>query len=201
MHDWNEANCELAGEIRGLLERTGVQLVCAESCTAGLVAATLGKWPGISGWLCGSLVVYQTDIKHQWLGIDESLLNDPSIGPVSKEVTRQLTRKALEKTPPATWSVAVTGHLGPGAPTELDGVVFIALAQRKSKAGAAASGEWELIAEEKFELKQLEQPLVRGATDGVQDTTLGRKLRETRMLRAVWHVLNLLRDSLQKVNC
>ncbi len=201
MHDWNEANTELAGEIRGLLERTGVQLVCAESCTAGLVAVTLGKWPGISGWLCGSFVVYQTDIKHHWLGIDESLLNDPNIGPVSKEVTRQLTCKALEKTPPATWCVAVTGHLGPGAPAELDGVVFIALAQRKRSEDTVARGEWELIAEEKVAMRELEQPLVRGATDVVQDTTLGRKRRETRMLRAVWHVLSLLRDSLKNLNC
>lgn len=187
-----ELNTRLAGEIRELLERTDEQLVCAESCTAGLVAATLAKWPGISSWLCGSLVVYQTDIKHQWLGIETNLLNDPSIGPVSKLVTGLLSMKALEKTPQATLSVAVTGHLGPGAPEELDGCVFVALAQRSADGSLLGSERSQIVAEQMFRLKDAEGDLVTPSTD-----YSGRQLREDRMFRAVSHVLMVVADFLK----
>jgi nicotinamide-nucleotide amidase len=187
-----ELNTRLAGEIRELLESTDERLVCAESCTAGLVAATLAKWPGISSWLCGSLVVYQTDIKHQWLGIEPDLLNDPSIGPVSKPVTGLLSIKALEKTPQATLSVAVTGHLGPGAPEELDGCVFVALAQRSADGSLLGSERSQIVVEQMFRLKDAEGDLVTPSTD-----YSGRQLREDRMLRAVSHVLMVVCDFLK----
>lgn len=194
MASLEEVNSHLAGEIRQLLELTGDQLVCVESCTAGLVAATLAKWPGISSWLCGSLVVYQTDIKYQWLGISPALLHDPSIGPVSKQVTERLALEVLEKTPPATISVAVTGHLGPGAPEALDGFVFIALAQRKNR-GAVEGDSSQVVTERLFRLKDSESALNIPVAN-----MSGRELREQRMLRAVSHVLTVLRDFLLQIS-
>ena len=186
-----EVNTQLAGEVRQLLESTGEQLVCAESCTAGLVAATLAKWPGISNWLCGSFVVYQTDIKHQWLGIASELLHDPSVGPVSKLVTASLAKEALEKTPSATVSVAVTGHLGPGAPELLDGFVFIALAKRRTEASGLGNDTSCVVNDRLVRLKDIEL---------VAEPTLqrysGQELRERRMLRAVAYVLEILREFL-----
>ena len=70
----------------------------AESCTGGLVAATLAQIPGISEHLCGSAVVYRAPTKSAWLGIDQRLLDDPAIGPVSAEVTRALALAVLERT-------------------------------------------------------------------------------------------------------
>ncbi|MCA9159342.1 MAG: CinA family protein, partial [Planctomycetales bacterium] len=74
---------ELAISLRDLLASEQCRLVLVESCTAGRVAATLGELPGISQWLCGSLVVYRNASKSAWLGVPDSLLDDPQQGPVS----------------------------------------------------------------------------------------------------------------------
>lgn len=119
-----------AADVARLLRLRGRRLVLAESCTGGLVAAMLAGIPGVSEHLCGSAVVYRTATKSAWLGIDPRLLDDPAIGPVSAEVTRELVLAVLEQTPEADCSAAVTGHLGPNAPGDLDGVVHIAVAVR-----------------------------------------------------------------------
>ncbi len=113
------------------LARHQQRLVLAESCTAGNVAGALATIPGISNWLCGSFVVYRNDSKHQWLGIDQQLLDDPNIGPVSSQVTERLAAAALAHTPEATLAAAVTGHIGPGSPPHLDGRAFVSLRNRQ----------------------------------------------------------------------
>lgn len=125
---------DAAVRITELLRRSGRRLVLAESCTGGLVAATLAQVPGISESLCGSAVVYRNATKSAWLGIEPALLDDPRIGPVSAEVTRGLALAVLERTPEADLSAAVTGHLGPNAPPDLDGVVYVAVAVRDAPA-------------------------------------------------------------------
>ena len=116
--------------LRDRLQDRGDRLVLAESCTAGLVAAELGKIPGISDILCGSMVVYRTATKAAWLGIPSLILQDPTLGPVSAEVTVALAQAVLEKTPEATIAGAITGHLGPESPPMLDGQLFLAFARR-----------------------------------------------------------------------
>jgi nicotinamide mononucleotide (NMN) deamidase PncC len=74
------------------------------------------------------MVVYRNRTKSDYLGIPEALLDQP--GPVSPEVTELLARAVLEKTPEADVAVAVTGHLGPQAPPELDGRAFVSLVWR-----------------------------------------------------------------------
>lgn len=120
----------LAQRVRDGLAAQQSRLVLAESCTAGSVAAALAIVPGISAWLCGSFVVYRNESKTQWLGIPRELLDDPQIGPVSAQVTRLLAVRALAATPEADQAAAVTGHIGPGCPSEMDGQVFFCLAQR-----------------------------------------------------------------------
>lgn len=115
------------------LRRFEHRLVLAESCTAGLVAAELGGIPGVSNCLCGSLVVYRNDSKIRWAGIEPSVLEDPDIGPVSDLVTIALAESALQRTPEATLAGAITGHLGPGSPEHLDGIVYCAIAVRSDQ--------------------------------------------------------------------
>ncbi len=112
-----------------LLSQPEEKVVLAESCTAGLVAATLARVPGISQSLCGSLVTYREASKMAWLGVEPGLLREHTA--VSEQVTAAMVLGALARTPEATWSAAVTGHLGPGAPPELDGQIFIAVARRQ----------------------------------------------------------------------
>lgn len=105
-----------------------VHVVFAESCTAGLVSARLAMTPGISAFHCGSAVTYREETKQAWLDVSAEDLKQHTA--VSEPVARQMAVGALKITPEAKWSAAVTGHLGPGAPEGLDGVVFVALAER-----------------------------------------------------------------------
>lgn len=120
----------VANRIAALLKTTKTRVVFAESCTAGLISATLGRVPGISEYHCGSAVVYRLDTKSRWLGIDPALLVEPGPGPVSDVVARLMAVGVLERTPEATFSAAITGHLGPNAPSHQDGLVFIGVAHR-----------------------------------------------------------------------
>jgi len=117
-------------ELRDTLQQANHRLVLAESCTAGGVAAEMGQIPGISNLLCGSMVIYRNETKAQWLNIPRLWLDDPSLGPVSDRVTRALAQSVLEHTPEATVGAAITGHLGPGAPSGLDGSLYCAAVHR-----------------------------------------------------------------------
>ena len=120
----------LAVHVADLLKQSKARIVFAESCTAGLVSATLARVPGISEFHCGSAVVYRLATKTRWLGISEQLLNDP--GPVSDEVARAMAEGVLTRTPEADLAVSITGHLGPNAPTDQDGLIFVGFARRTS---------------------------------------------------------------------
>lgn len=124
---------ELAGALAAKLKQRKAMIVFAESCTGGLASGELTKIPGISAHHCGSMVVYRETTKQQYLGVSAKLLIEK--GAVSEEVAQAMALGVLEKTPEATISAAVTGHLGPDAPKELDGVVYLACALRgKGKA-------------------------------------------------------------------
>jgi PncC family amidohydrolase len=47
----------------------GRRVACAESCTAGRVAAELAAVGDAADWLIGSIVAYQTAVKRQLLGV------------------------------------------------------------------------------------------------------------------------------------
>jgi len=125
---------DLAQQVFERLKRQNKKVVLAESCTGGLASAVLTRIPGISEFHCGSAVVYQVARKAAWIGIPEALLINP--GPVSREVAAEMAVGVLRITPQADISAAVTGHLGPGAPPDQDGLVYLAFA-RRTKTGAA----------------------------------------------------------------
>ncbi len=122
-----------AARLSELLEQTQTRIVFAESCTGGLVAASLAGIAGISRWFCGSAVTYQEQTKVDWLTISLTDLRNHSA--VSPEVTLAMATAVLRKTTAADVAVAVTGHLGPGALSELDGVIFISTVRRGPSGG------------------------------------------------------------------
>jgi nicotinamide-nucleotide amidase len=125
------AIAEQAQRVADLLATRQMKVATAESCTGGLVAGALTAVPGISAWLCGGVVVYRNETKHALLGIANELLADP--GPVSEPVARLMAERVLAIVPEADASIAITGHLGPHAPAELDGVVWLAVGLRKGE--------------------------------------------------------------------
>ena len=119
---------DLIQSVSDRIRATNIPVVFAESCTAGLISACLARVPGISEFLCGSAVVYQLATKTEWLGIRPEILEHE--GAVSEKVAIQMAVGVLERTPAAMIAASVTGHLGPGAPPEQDGLIYVAIAMR-----------------------------------------------------------------------
>ncbi len=117
-----------ATKLAATLKHLNKKVVLAESCSGGRAAALLTLEPGISAHFCGSAVTYQEPVKSAWLGVDAELIEAHTAE--SPETTLAMAIGILQRTDDADWSVAVTGHFGPGAPPEKDGVIFVATAQR-----------------------------------------------------------------------
>jgi PncC family amidohydrolase len=135
--------------VQVLKAETENKVVFAESCTAGLVAATLARTPGISEFLCGSVVVYRESAKQAFLNINPETLAEYT--DVSSQVSEQMAVNALGTLQEANWSASITGHLGPGVPSDLDGKVFIAIAKRDGKVKQIASRSIELSSKGRIE--------------------------------------------------
>ncbi len=117
-----------AESLASVLIARNKRIVFAESCTAGLVSATLARTPGISVHHCGSAVTYRERTKHDWLGVTKDDLE--KFTAVSEPVARQMAIGVLDRTLEADFAASVTGHLGPDAPRDFDGVVYISVARR-----------------------------------------------------------------------
>ncbi|MGW2522088.1 CinA family protein [Streptomyces sp. NPDC001617] len=114
-----------AADVVRLLTVKGQTLAVAESLTGGLVAAEITTVPGASKAFRGSVTAYATELKHELLGVDATLLAER--GAVDPQVAAQMAagvRKALG----ADWGLATTGVAGPdpqdGQPV---GTVFVAV--------------------------------------------------------------------------
>ena len=156
-----------------LLQRSGQRIVFAESCTAGLVAAALARFPGVSEYLCGSAVTYRDATKARWLSVPRDLLDAPDIGAVSAQVAEAMCHGVLNATPEADVAASVTGHLGPHSPPGLDGVVFTGLLFRG--AGSARISRLELPGGSKDETQQRRdrqllaaEKLIRSVADAIE---------------------------------
>ena len=105
----------------------GQTLVTAESCTGGLVGATLTELPGSSAWFLGGVIAYANSLKINLLGVPPELLEVH--GAVSPETARAMANGARSRTG-ADFSVALTGIAGPdgGTPDKPVGLVYIAVA-------------------------------------------------------------------------
>ncbi|MER5756588.1 CinA family protein [Streptomyces sp. NPDC002088] len=133
-----------AAEVVRLLTVRGETLAVAESLTGGLVAAEITAAPGASKAFRGSVTAYATELKHELLGVDATLLAER--GAVDPQVAAQMAagvRKALG----ADWGLATTGVAGPeaqdGKPV---GTVFVALeGPFGGHSGSAGGGKVEAL--------------------------------------------------------
>lgn len=92
------------------LKQEKLTIVTAESCTAGLIAASLSLADGAGDVLHGGFVTYTKANKIAALGVDEELLARE--GSVTAQVVRQLASGALARSP-ADLALSVSGVLGP----------------------------------------------------------------------------------------
>jgi nicotinamide-nucleotide amidase len=125
-------NARIVGEAAALLDACrakGELIATAESCTGGLVAATLTAIPGSSDVFERGFVTYANAAKSEMLGVPVWLIERH--GAVSEDVARAMVGGALTHSR-ATIAVAVTGVAGPsgGTPDKPVGLVYFAAARR-----------------------------------------------------------------------
>lgn len=104
----NEA---LAAEVLERARNTGATLGTAESCTGGLVAATLTAIPGSSAVVRGGVVSYWAEVKRDVLGVPEDVIE--TFGVVSEQCARAMAEGAA-RVLGCDYTVSTTGIAGPG---------------------------------------------------------------------------------------
>lgn len=123
-----DRNQNLVKDIVDQLKILQEKVVLAESCTGGNISSNFVKESGVSEYFCGSLVTYRPESKKNWLGVKPKTIKKSTTE--SKEVVDQMALGALCFTPEADWSVAIVGHLGPNAPKEVDGQIWVSIGRR-----------------------------------------------------------------------
>jgi nicotinamide-nucleotide amidase len=123
---------ELLAEARALLDLCRARkltIATAESCTGGLVAATLTEIPGSSDVLERGFVTYSNSAKTEMLGVPADVI--AHFGAVSRETAEAMATGALAHSL-ADLAVSITGIAGPGggSPGKPVGLVHFAAAGR-----------------------------------------------------------------------
>jgi nicotinamide-nucleotide amidase len=120
---------EAAERVLVACRKSKLKVVTAESCTGGLVAATLTAIAGSSDVVERGFVTYANEAKREMLGVPwDALLGH---GAVSDHVARAMAAGALAHSQ-ADIAVSVTGVAGPGGGTEDKPVGLVHLAAVRS---------------------------------------------------------------------
>jgi nicotinamide-nucleotide amidase len=123
------AELDKARALLDLCRARKLTIATAESCTGGLVAATLTEIPGSSDVFERGFVTYSDAAKAAMLGVPTLVLQ--RFGAVSRETAEAMAQGALVHSP-ADLAVSITGIAGPGggSPGKPVGLVHFAAAAR-----------------------------------------------------------------------
>ena len=121
----------LAEQLQGICLGRGLTVALAESCTGGLIAATLTSVAGSSGYFLGGVVSYSNEAKEAFLDVPAATLH--AHGAVSAQVAKAMAAGAQARFA-ADLAVGVTGIAGPdgGSPEKPVGLTYIGLADAAS---------------------------------------------------------------------
>jgi nicotinamide-nucleotide amidase len=120
-----------AAELLDACRARNETVTAAESCTGGLVAATLTAIPGSSDVFERGFVTYSNSAKSEMLGVPFWLIERH--GAVSEDVVRAMAGGALTHSR-ANLAVAITGIAGPDGGTQDKpvGLVYFAAGRRNT---------------------------------------------------------------------
>ncbi len=129
------AGQELTQAARALLDLCRSKrliLATAESCTGGLLAATLTEIPGSSDVFERGFITYSNEAKRAMLGVTPITL--AKHGAVSRETAEAMATGVLAHAP-VDLAVSITGIAGPGGavPGKPVGLVYLAAASRSGR--------------------------------------------------------------------
>lgn len=121
---------QTAAELVPCAARASLTVCTAESCTAGLVTATIADVAGASDVLRGGAVTYVNEIKHEMLGVRQDTLDHE--GAVSRSCASQMASGTRARFS-SDIGVSVTGFAGPGGGTaeEPVGTVYLGISSAR----------------------------------------------------------------------
>lgn len=123
---YGEGETSLDSVVAELLCNKKLSISTAESCTGGMIAATLISYPGISDVFKEGAVTYSNEAKMKRLGVKEETLNN--FGAVSEETAREMV-EGIAREAKTDIAISTTGIAGPGGGTEEKpvGLVYIGI--------------------------------------------------------------------------
>lgn len=122
MNDNANEVADHVGALLALCKEKNISVATAESCTGGLIAATLTEVAGSSAMVDRGFVTYSNSAKTDLLGVPEDMIERH--GAVSGEVAAAMAEGALARAD-ADITIAVTGIAGPDGGTELKPVGLV----------------------------------------------------------------------------
>ena len=127
--------------VQRLLEKK-LTITTAESCTGGLIGATIVNVSGASGCFNEGYITYANEAKVRLLGVKEESIS--KYGVVSETVVKEMAKGALTSAS-ADIAIAVSGIAGPlgGSPKKPVGTVFIGLCVRDKDTGKLSKKAYE----------------------------------------------------------
>ncbi len=126
---FGEDDDTLPGAVGRMLAERGQTLATAESCTGGMIAASITDVSGSSGYFRRGYVTYSNEAKSELLGVPPELI--AAHGAVSEPVAQAMAVGCLHRAN-ADFALSATGVAGPtgGTTDKPVGLVFIGLADR-----------------------------------------------------------------------
>jgi len=117
---------DIATQLVAALAAKKLKITTAESCTGGLIAATITDISGSSAVFDRGIVSYANSAKMELLGVSKATLN--KYGAVSEQVAREMAEGARNAAG-ADIAISATGIAGPtgGTPEKPVGLVHIAI--------------------------------------------------------------------------
>ncbi len=100
----------LVENLKKRFEKVHETLALAESCTGGLLSASIASLPGVSNFYLGCVVSYHSTVKNKILRVPNPLIR--SLGEVSEPVAMAMAKGACDEIG-SSWAAAVTGIAGP----------------------------------------------------------------------------------------
>lgn len=124
---------ELADLFLKACARREILVATAESCTGGLIIATMTDIPGSSSMVDRGFITYSNDAKREMIGVRPETLE--AYGAVSRETALEMAAGALKKSK-AGIAIAVTGIAGPdgGSIEKPVGLVWFGIAVKGQEA-------------------------------------------------------------------
>ncbi len=127
-HIYGTDEMTLPGAIHALLQRDGLTVAVAESCTGGSIGAELTSVAGSSQSFVGGVVAYDNSVKRDLLSVSNETLD--RFGAVSEETAIQMAR-GVRSALRSSVALATTGIAGPsgGTAEKPVGLVWVAIAR------------------------------------------------------------------------